>query len=148
MGLAWSNVTVKNGNLIVCFTAFPTNDNLKNDIWNLWKAKKDELKEEGFGIGKDPKTGVWKINYFHNVTDTSYEKTIDGKHMWKHHFDAKLIKWEKYVNETKQVTPVKKYVKKPVSKDEEDIIIPDDEGDDDVDPELINGLLNKFTKNI
>jgi hypothetical protein len=143
MGLTWSQHTVKNGDLIVCNSPFPTNDDLRNDVWDLWKNKKEELKADGFGIGKDMKTNAWKLSYFHNVTDTSYEKTVDKVHIWKHHFNQKLAKWESYINENRNVTPVKtKKIDKKIDKTEK---YDSDDGDADVDDNIINGILKKYT---
>ena len=134
MGLTWSNATVKNGTLIVCNADFPTNDNLKNDVWNLWKEKKDELKSDGFSVSKDPKTNKWKLSYFHNVNETSYEKTVTGDHMWKFHFKTKVTKWESYISNSKVVKH-----NEICEKNEEN-----SDGDDDVDENLLKGILNKY----
>lgn len=95
MGLTWGkHSTVKNGTLIVISAKFPEGKKAQEDIWNLWKLKKEPLKADGFSVGKDKKDNQWKISYFHTINEDTYEKTISDQHMWRFDLDRKIKKWE------------------------------------------------------
>lgn len=92
MGIRWSEPkVVKNNTLIVVGGKFPTNKISADNIWTLYNAKKDQIKQDGFSIAKNE--NEWTIAYFHNITEKSYNKTRNGKDLWLEDFDNKLKKW-------------------------------------------------------
>ena len=101
MGLKWTKpFSVKRDTILLTKCVFP--EEVKDDIWNLWKIKKADIKSDGFSIGKDRKTNEWNIQYWHTKNDNSYEPTDDGP-MWKHERDAKVKKWNKKLEKARQV---------------------------------------------
>src|SRR4051812_22814950 len=93
--LQWSSAKcVKNGTLLVISAKLPGGKQVQNDIWNLWKLKKEVVKADGFSVAKDKMDGLWKITYFHKIDSNTYEKTTSGQQMWRSELDIKIKNWE------------------------------------------------------
>jgi hypothetical protein len=95
MGLKWSSPReAKNGELLILSSVMPETKAQKDELFNLWKFKKDEIKADGFQLGKNKfKDFRWEVTYFHKLTDTSREKNNEGVSMWKSEFLRKCEKW-------------------------------------------------------
>lgn len=104
MGLKWSAPkSVKNDTLLVVNAALPENKAQKDELFNLWKFKKEGLKADGFQLGKNKfKDYRWEITYFHTITDTSREKTKAGVSVWKADFDRKCKKWQDVMDRVRE----------------------------------------------
>ena len=128
MGLQWSSPKqVKNGTLLVTSANFPDGEKASKEVWNLWNAHKTALKKEGFTVGKDTYNGnKWRISYFHEINDNTYEKTTTGKQMWNVDFEKKCRKWHTVLEKNKEQNTFEddidaeisgtKTTKKPVTK--------------------------------
>jgi hypothetical protein len=74
MGLKWTKPkkTKKkdgSGELIIANATIPDRGQPGADeLWTLWRTKKDLLKADGFSIKKDVMYGgKWVVTYYHNV---------------------------------------------------------------------------------
>jgi hypothetical protein len=92
MGLTWSapQVVLQGKKLLLSAPFVPES---KDAIWELWRAKKDALKTDGFSVSKDKTSGEWKIMYWHDITDDSRKMHSSGIPNWQVVFNAKYAKW-------------------------------------------------------
>jgi hypothetical protein len=107
MGLKWTKPkkTKKkdgSGELIIANATIPDRGQPGADeLWTLWRTKKDLLKADGFSIKKDVMYGgKWVVTYYHNVTAESMEKPAGGggKMNWLIDFNAKVDKYKKIIS--------------------------------------------------
>lgn len=101
MGLNWSDphiVTTKAEQqqfMVVKAPLLRTNVVSVDELWNIWRQYKDELKADNFRTSKY--AGRWSIEYWHKLTGTSQMKTnVDGKYVenWRKELDEKCNKWK------------------------------------------------------
>lgn len=99
MGLTWAKpIKIKNNTLILVKARIPEKDKPGNDeIWALYRSKKNELKADGFSVTKDKYYGKWYATYFHGVGPTSFQKDENGKDLWEMDFRRKVAKWKNIV---------------------------------------------------
>lgn len=98
MGLEFSKPkVVKQSTLIITSAEFPTESNANKVLWDIWKLKKDEIKQDGFII-KRQENGTWVVNYWHKIDPTTYEK-VDNKGKWEVEFQQKYDKWNKVIED-------------------------------------------------
>lgn len=76
----------------------------KDELWNLWKQRKEDIKSDGFSLKKDGYYGGWKVTFFHKVDAQSKQKPVDGggKMNWRIDYDAKIAKWRAVVERMKE----------------------------------------------
>lgn len=88
MGVTFSEPrSVKGDTLLLATSSWPTDKEQQSNLWDLWKESKDEIKNDGFAIGKDK--GVWIVKYWHEVNgDLPSEKA-----RFKKELDKKVAKW-------------------------------------------------------
>jgi hypothetical protein len=99
MGLSWSEPNLRKGvTLIVLSAPFPSNKQQSDKLWNLYKTKKEQIKNDEFSVSKDKLSGIWKIMYFHTVKETSLTRDVSGEYCWKTQFKERLKKWENILN--------------------------------------------------
>lgn len=116
MGIVWDKPKiVKNNTLFLMVGALPASNSEK--LWELYKNKKMELKTDGFGIGKDEKTGRWDIKYFSD-TNGKLTRNIQGETLAEVEFKQKLNKWIEIFKTVKVVNKevVKDKNNKPTNK--------------------------------
>ena len=97
MGIVWSDYRkVKNNTMLL--TKAVISADIKDDVWLLWKALKDtpdfdELKADGFGLGKDEfDGGRWKILWWYKVQKNSFDE-VKGIPRWRRERDQLIQKW-------------------------------------------------------
>lgn len=107
MGINWSDgrkVTVKNEPFIVVSAAMPASKNETEELFTLWKNKKDDIRNDGFRIGKNKyKNFAWEISYWHKITETSMEGSKSGAPLWRVEFNKKVLKWKMVMQKFKEV---------------------------------------------
>lgn len=107
MGVNWSDgrkVTVKNEPFIVVSAAMPASKNETEELFTLWKNKKDDIRNDGFRIGKNKyKNFAWEISYWHKITETSMEGSKSGAPLWRVEFNKKVLKWKTVMQKFKEV---------------------------------------------
>ena len=97
MGLVWSDYRKVKNNTMLLTKAVISND-VRDDVWLLWKAVKktpyeEELKEDGFGLGKDQFDGNrWKVLWWYKVQKNSFDE-VKGIPRWQHERDRLIQKW-------------------------------------------------------
>jgi hypothetical protein len=97
MGLVWSDYRkVKNDSTLL--TKATITPEVKDDVWLLWKAvksgtKKQQLRDDGFSIGKDQFDGNrWKVLWFYTIEDDSYDE-VKGVPKWRIERERLTQKW-------------------------------------------------------
>lgn len=97
MGIVWSDYRkVKNNTMLL--TKAVISADIKDDVWLLWKALKDtpdfdELKADGFGLGKDEfDGGRWKILWWYKIQKNSFDE-VKGVPRWRRERDQLIQKW-------------------------------------------------------
>lgn len=97
MGLVWSDYRKVKSNTMLITKATITSA-VNDDVWLLWRTLKDtpkmqQLKNDGFGIGKDNFDGNrWKVNWFYTIKANSFDE-VDGVPKWRRKRDALVQKW-------------------------------------------------------
>lgn len=104
MGLVWSEPRKVKGTKIVINASIPTDKPTKDAIWAVWNMHKENLRNDGFGVGKHPRTGLWQVSYWHTITSNSESEAENGRLIWQHAFDNQYAKWENIVNKIKNST--------------------------------------------
>lgn len=108
MGLSWAKPRlVKQNKLILVKATMPgtTNPELNSKLWDLWRERRDEIKDMGFSVSKDQRAnGVWNIVCFiENTTENNIEIDVGGKtkKKWEIDFDENLKKLELMLGKVK-----------------------------------------------
>lgn len=124
MGLAWSDASVvKEGSLILCKSTMPRGQ-FGQELWAIWKNRKDELKEDGFGLAR--KGANWQILFWQDFSDDLMKK--EGRTpKWRKVLDEKCDKWNNIlrdlregINEELNEKPKKKPAPKKVEEEEQE----------------------------
>jgi len=102
MGLSWTKPQkVKDNTLILTKARIPEKgQGASEEIWTIWRTKKEEVKKDGFGLSKDKYYGgAWYVTYFHEIDSESLKKPEGGggKMSWRIEFDEKVDKYKKIV---------------------------------------------------
>lgn len=99
MGLTFSSPKILKNNTLLLITAkFPEENKINEILWDIWKLKKNEIKQDGFNVKYDIKLKKWDINYWHHITDDTYKK-INKKYLWEIEFEERYNKWNEIVEE-------------------------------------------------
>lgn len=140
MGINWSNEKiVKNKTLVLLVGTMPNNKVSQEEIWNLWRMYKDEIKKDGFTIAKDSNDNKWKINYYHAISKDSFNKNITGQQFWRGDFEIKIQKWKNITsglskfNEEKTSIVINEKSKENGKEKEKEKNDDDDDFDDSID---------------
>jgi len=111
MGLSFNKPNpIKDGSKIVVSAIMPPYGSpLAKELWDLYKASKDDIKKDGFSIKKENWKGndIWKVNYWHTVNANTYEKNEEGEFLWKTTFDSKVKKWDNHIKKSRNLAPEK-----------------------------------------
>ncbi len=90
----WSQSRLVNNAYIVVECDFPRDRFVSKKLWAVWKNQQEEIKEDGFRFRKRDDTGLWKIAYWHTITEESHVKdNTTGKPQWRMLMEQKLAKW-------------------------------------------------------
>lgn len=103
-GFRWQIIMSNNGKWMVASATIP--GEYKTEFWNMWNWQahengytktvyREKLKEDGFSIKKDKFSDQWKINYFHEIVDDSFEREENGEQRWKNVFLKKISDWNR-----------------------------------------------------
>ena len=97
MGLVWSDYRKVKDNTMLLTKAVISTD-VRDDVWLLWKALKDtpdfeDLKADGFGLGKDQFDGNrWKVLWWYKTQKNSFDE-VKGIPRWQRERDRLIQKW-------------------------------------------------------
>jgi hypothetical protein len=92
MGIKWSQPrSIAGGKTLMITSAFPGNQILRTKMWQLWSHHKNDLKTDGFRI--KPYNKIWYISWFHDITETSFDKTDNQEPQYMIVFKKLYAKW-------------------------------------------------------
>jgi SMC interacting uncharacterized protein involved in chromosome segregation len=102
MGLKWSNPRkICEGTKLVVEAPLPKDQAEAQEIWSLWKDHKEQIRTDGFKPNRF-RDGPWKVVYFCDVTNDSFEETINGEELWHVDFNKKCTKWQRVITKLRE----------------------------------------------